>query len=256
VSSTASASAQLDWGVRHCNPSRTSPDSAAARPHCPWLRAIIYYEMGWRRFVGNFTSQHPGAFALGGVIFSLAQSCYAHEALSFVARHPKAELIVPDEPVGEGIQGTLLRNDGTFHLFDMRYYLSLGINDPDSNEQLLLASYASVLITTADLLSGCGYFNHSPEFELIYHLRNGLAHGNKFTITQSGKRRLSRYPAFLRSFNGAEKYHISEHLNGSGVLFDFVGPGDVVDILTLTAERLRQLETGILGPGKCTSIFG
>jgi len=75
--------------------------------------------------LSSFVSKHPGAFTLGKSISYLAQGCYAYEALSLVALHPKAKLIVPDLPVGQGPQGRLFRIDGTNHSFDIRLFLNL-----------------------------------------------------------------------------------------------------------------------------------
>lgn len=204
----------------------------------------------------NFVSKHPGAFALGQSIFELAQGCYAYETLSLVANDPKAEIIIPDVPVGEGPQGKLIRADGSYHAFDIRHYLNLAKNHAVTNEHIIRSWYLGALVTAGDLLEGRSYFDHQPEFELVYHLRNGVAHGNKFNITAAGKKRLQSHSAHLRWFDNLERFKILSALNGKKVLFDFVGPGDVADILTLTAERLKDLERGILGPGVSTSIFG
>jgi len=205
---------------------------------------------------GTFISKHPGAFALGQSIFELAQGCYAYETLSLVANDPKAEIIIPDAPVGEGPQGKLIRSDGSYHTFDIRHYLNLAKNHAATNEHIIHSWYLGALLTAGDLLKGKFYFDHQPEFELIYHLRNGAAHGNKFNIIKEGEKRLQSHSAYLRGLNNSERFNISSALNGRKVLFDFVGPGDVADILILTAERLKDLERGILGPGVSTSIFG
>jgi hypothetical protein len=209
-----------------------------------------------RRTVSNFVSKHPGAFALGKSISELAQGCYAYEALSLVAIHPKAQLIVPDVPVGQGAQGKLVRRDGTSHSFDMRHYLNLAKGHAITNQYILRSWYSGALITAGDLLTGHSYFDRQPEFELVYHLRNGAAHGNRFNITSNGEKRLHSYSAYLRWFDNSERFRVDKTLNGSKMLFDFVGPGDVADILTFAAERLKDLERGILGPNVNTSIFG
>jgi hypothetical protein len=48
------------------------------------------------------------------------------------------------------------------------------------------------LLTLGDALQVHRYFDHSPELELIYHLRNGVAHGNRFTFTKAGKGMVGR----------------------------------------------------------------
>jgi hypothetical protein len=100
------------------------------------------------------------------------------------------------------------------------------------------------------------YFDNQPEFQLLYHLRNGVAQGNAFNINDYGEKRLKCHPAYLRLYDNSERFRVSSGLKGNRILFDFVGPGDVTDILTLAAERLKDLERGILGPKVNTSIFG
>jgi hypothetical protein len=233
--------------------------AAVASQRCSSTDLEVFHcadKKGGQQVASDFVSRHPGAFALGQSIFELAQGCYAYEALSLVTNDPRAEVIVPDVPVGEGPQGKLVRVDGTSHTFDIRHYLSLARDHSFTNENIARSWYSGALITAGDLLAEQKYFDRQPEFELVYHLRNGAAHGNNFNITSVGQKRLDSQSAYLRWYDNSKRFEITPALNSTRVLFDFVGPGDVADILTLTAERLRDLERGILGPGVCTSIFG
>jgi hypothetical protein len=69
---------------------------------------------------------------------------------------------------------------------------------------------------------------------LSYHLRNGIAHGNRFNIDDRGKSRLAKHKAHNR--DAAVKsplgtvYEITPRLTGP-VLFDFMGAADVIDLL-------------------------
>jgi hypothetical protein len=212
--------------------------------------------IGGCKLEGKFVSKYPGAFAMGQSMFALAQGCYAFEALSLIASSPKIDAVVPASPVGEGLQGKLGRLDNTHHSFDVRYYLTSAIDQKFHNENISQAWHLGALIKSGEMLKEKCCFNHDPEFELIYHLRNAAAHGNKFNIDARGKKRLSSHDAHLRWYDGSIRFKISSSMNGKKLLFDFIGPGDVADILTLTAERLKDLERGILGPGVATSIFG
>ena len=51
------------------------------------------------------------------------------------------------------------------------------------------------MLAVGDALKRHKYFDHAPELELVYHLRNGIAHGNRFTFTTHGRERLAKYPA-------------------------------------------------------------
>jgi hypothetical protein len=208
--------------------------------------------------MNKFQSQFPSAFATGQFISDLAQGCYAYEALIQLARDERSATIVPDLNPGHVVSvGTITRKDGSGHTYDAAHYLKLGNNHPFIAPKIEQAWFAGALITSGDILQKQGYFDHGPELELIYHLRNGVAHGNVFNITPAGLTRLAQYPAYNRVLDGREKvFYISPSLNGQPVLFDFMAAADVIDLLTMAAERLKDLERGILGPGVCTSIFG
>jgi hypothetical protein len=198
-----------------------------------------------------------GAFATGQFIFDLAQGCYAYEALVQLARDAHSATIVPDLTPGHPVPiGTISRKDGSKHTYDAAHYLTLSNNHPFIAPKIQQAWFAGALVTAGDALAKQDYFNHGPELELIYHLRNGIAHGNIFNINKSGLKRLAKYPAYVRVLDGrGEVFHISPSENGQPVLFDFMAAADVIDLLTMAAERLKDLERGILGP-EDTSIFG
>ena len=49
---------------------------------------------------------------------------------------------------------------------------------------------------------------------------------------------------------------LTDVTNRQAILFDFMAAADVIDLLIMAAERLKDLERGILGSGVYTSIFG
>jgi len=69
------------------------------------------------------------------------------------------------------------------------------------------------LLRVGDALRDNDYFDHAPELELIYHLRNGVAHGNRFKITNLV--RLKKHPAHNRDGH----FEITPERKGK-VLFD------------------------------------
>lgn len=208
--------------------------------------------------MSTFQSQFPGAFATGQFIFDLAQGCYAYEALVQLARDAHSATIVRDLNPGHPVPiGTISRKDGSQHTYDAAHYLTLSNNHPFIAPKIQQAWFAGALVTAGDALEKRHYFNHGPELELIYHLRNGIAHGNIFNMTANGLKRLAKYPAYVRVLDRrGEVFRISPSQNGQPVLFDFMAAADVIDLLTMAAERLKDLERGILGPGVQTSIFG
>ena len=140
--------------------------------------------------------------------------------------------------------GRLPMRDGTSMRFNLEHYLERA-RDPVVSEQFNRSLAAGALLTLGDALESRAYFDRAPELELIRHLRNGIAHGNRFEIRDS--KQLAAYPAH----NGDAwaqtdpTLEITPELNGRVVLFDFLAPGDVVDVLKAAAH---YLDMGPPGP--------
>jgi hypothetical protein len=154
----------------------------------------------------------------------LASRYYAFLVAQLVAANPKSINSLPRET------GDIKRKDGTAHTFNLRHYLDLFRRDHDLQHEVLRGWATGALLTLGDELSAHRYFDRAPILELVYHLRNAVAHGNRFNITKEGQDRLARYPAHSRE--AAVKsplgtlYEITPSLSGP-LLFDFMGPADV-----------------------------
>jgi hypothetical protein len=98
------------------------------------------------------------------------------------------------------------------------------------------------LLAVGDALWDNNYFDHAPELELVYHLRNGVAHGNRFRFTDPGRKRLAKHPAHNRDCYTHGIFEITPALDGTPVLFDFMEAGDVLDLLFAVASHLDELE--------------
>ena len=86
----------------------------------------------------------------------------------------------------------------------------------------------------------------SPELELLRHLRNGVAHGNRFRIDNPAS--LAKFPAhnklsWVKSDTGAE-FEVTPSHQGQTVLFDFMGPGDAIDLLISVGVYLIRMGNG------------
>jgi len=105
---------------------------------------------------------------------------------------------------------------------------------------------AGSLLAVGDALSRQNYFDRAPELELVRHLRNGIAHGNRFVIRDP--QRLKNLPAHNRLawIRGDKKtvFEISPMLNGKPVLFDYMGAGDVLDVLASVGIYLIRMGNG------------
>ena len=181
-----------------------------------------------------FYAKRP-SFEIGRLAHRMAQGYYAHTAAVEVARDPRSKDLastilqgIDGQPVSVGY---VVRNNGTKHTFDFNYYLDY-LNHQTMVDDLARAWLVGSLLAVGDALAERDYLDHAPVLELLYHLRNGIAHGNKFNIDKGGLKRLKNYPAHNKMAKvKIAEFEISESLNGKPVLFDFMGPGDVLDLL-------------------------
>ncbi len=122
----------------------------------------------------------------------------------------------------------------------MLRHLALLREDRDLQADFLRAWAGGALLALGDELKVHNYFDHAPVLELVYHLRNAVAHGNRFAINESGKKRLAHYPAHnrqaVRSPAGTV-FEITPTTSGP-VLFDFMGAADVIDLLQAVEYHL------------------
>jgi len=71
-----------------------------------------------------------------------------------------------------------------------------------------------------------------------------LTHGNRFRIDRPAT--LVQFPAHNRLawVRGKAEFAVSAALQGQGVLFDFMGPGDVLDLLQSVGVYLIRMGSG------------
>ena len=158
--------------------------------------------------------------------------------LSRYTSNPQSINSLPRNEIGE-----ITRKDGTAHTLNLRHYLDLFREDHGLQREVLRAWAMGALLTLGDELSAHDYFDRAPVLELVYHLRNGVAHGNRFNITAIGRKRLALYPAHnrnaaVRSPKGVV-YEIKSFLSDP-VLFGFMGPGDIIDLLQSVEVHLSK----------------
>ncbi|WP_148654374.1 hypothetical protein [Paraburkholderia caribensis] len=174
----------------------------------------------------------------------LASGYYAFLVAHYVAVNPLSiNSLPPTNELGRRATGEIKRKDGTAHTLELRPYLDLLREDHELQGRFLRTWAIGALLTLGDELgkSNRKYFDRAPILELVYHIRNGLAHGNRFNITEKGRERLMKYPAHNRE--AAVKsdlgtvFEIEPCLSGP-VLFDFMGAGDVIDLLLSVEHHL------------------
>jgi hypothetical protein len=188
---------------------------------------------------------NPERAAVKRVAQGLAAGYYSFLVAHLVAVNPTSiNSLPPAKAVGQNPVGEIRRKDGTFHTLDLRHYLDLLREDHDLQRYFLRTWAVGALLMLGDELVQHDYFDHAPVLELVYHLRNGVAHGNRFNLTESGKKRLNKYPAHngsaaVRSPTGTV-FDVTAALNGQPVLFDFIGPADIIDVLQSVEMHLSQ----------------
>jgi hypothetical protein len=169
----------------------------------------------------------------------LTTGYYSFLVAHHVAVNPQSiNSLSPAHPIGE-----IKRKDGTVQTLDLRHYLDLLREDQGLQRDFLRLWAMGALLTLGDELTNHGYFDQAPILELVYHLRNGIAHGNRFRIDRRGNERLAKYSAHNR--HAAVKsplgtlYEIVPGLTGQ-VLFDFIGAADVIDLLQSVEDYLLR----------------
>lgn len=193
-------------------------------------------------------AQKKAAIDIGQMAQRLAVGYFTHVAAVQVATDPRAQALSPGASFGLRVsEGYVFRKDGTRHRFHFEHFLQLARSDPVMLNDLARIWLEGALLKIGDTLAlpENHYFDHAPELELVYHLRNGVAHGNVFTFTDAGKKRLANYPAHnrLASIRSDTKavFEIAPNLQSKPVLFDFMGPGDILDLLMSISTYLIRM---------------
>jgi hypothetical protein len=147
--------------------------------------------------------------------------------------------LIADYPI-DSVQ----RKDGTKWSFDTQNALVSAVANQAIAEEFPRVWLTGSLLAVGDALERHNYFDHAPELELVYHLRNGVAHGNRFDI--QNRKRLKKYPAHNRAYHKNTIFEITPALNGQRVLFDFMDAGDVLDLLYSVGLHLDRIGGGEL----------
>jgi hypothetical protein len=132
----------------------------------------------------DFCTKYRPIFAIGLMASQMAQSYYAHRAAITVARDPRANsLIAAEVRGGQAVPvGDVTRKDGTGHVYDIHHYLEYARTNATILNNLERVWIVGSLIAVGDALAQHDYLNRVPLLELVRHIRNGVAHGNRFDI--------------------------------------------------------------------------
>src|SRR5437868_2157738 len=97
------------------------------------------------------------------------------------ARHPASEAVVK-AITREGRWTDILSKDRQPVMFDSAMYLQRVQQQEGFQQEYERLWLVGALLTLDDRLKAEGRFDKSPEIEFLRHLRNGVAHGNRFTF--------------------------------------------------------------------------
>ena len=126
--------------------------------------------------------------------------------------------------------------------------------DPEAQTDFDKVWLVGALLTVGDALGAHQYFGHMPEAEIIRHLRNGVAHGNKFRFDKSvkdattGRLKDPANTARYAARRGMPVREVETHLEGTEVLFAWGGPVAVVDCLSVLGVHLSNVGHGFPCP--------
>jgi hypothetical protein len=192
------------------------------------------------------TRTNQAAFDVGQMVQRMAEGYLMHMAAIQIAKSPHALVLSPFvAPARHVPEGYVFRKDGTTHVFHFTHFLGKA-RDAAMVDDLARVWLVGALLTIGDALADNSFFDRAPELELLRHLRNGVAHGNAFRIDNPAS--LNKFPAhnrlaWTRSDTNA-LFEITPHLQGQTVLFDFMGPGDILDLLYSVSLYLTRMGNG------------
>ena len=189
---------------------------------------------------------NQAAFDIGQMAHRMFEGYYMHLAAIQVAKDPRAVTLSPNVEPGQMVPvGRIRHKDGTRHEFNFEHYLAQARTNPAMVADLERLWLVGALLTIGDALEKQSYFDHAPELELVRHLRNGVAHGNTFRIKLKllAKFPAHNRPAWVKNDSKAE-FGITPNLQNQSVLFDFMGPGDVLHLLMSVSLYLIRMGNG------------
>ena len=171
---------------------------------------------------------------IGARIVNLTYGYQTHSAAMEVALHPKVLDFIDNDSSLINSTGEIPRlNDQGW-----QYGKILWLRAKDFNAELAddfaAVWIAGVIIKIGDLLAQHEYFDRHPLLEMIRHMRNAIAHGNRFRIDSEEK--LKKYPANnigakMNGWNHGTLYEITYGLNGKQFMGSYMLDGNILDIL-------------------------
>jgi hypothetical protein len=139
---------------------------------------------------------------------------------------------------------TVRQPDGRELQLHFPYFLARG-REPAIAGEFDKTYYRGALLELGDLLADLQYLDRSPPLELVRHLRNGVAHGNRFEIRNPTA--LSQFPANNHAIPSnvlhPDEFEITPALHGTRVLFDYIGAVSLGNLFDTLSHYLMAMGT-------------
>lgn len=179
---------------------------------------------------------------------------FSHHAALYVARDARAQKFAPPIETGQNVPVLKIpRRDGSAMIMSFDHYLAEG-RKPETKQDFDKVWLIGALLMVGDALGANKYFERIPEAEIIRHLRNGVAHGNRFSFRRDPIDKTShklKYPANIFRYaerQGMPMHEVDTDREGTEVLFVWGGPDAIIDCLTVLGVHLWNIGHGIPSP--------
>jgi len=198
---------------------------------------------------GSLQLQNPEAEIVSKLAHELVTGYYAYTSAISIAMDKRSDALIPEVLPNQLVPIGFVKSKGDprGHEFHFQIYLEEARKNPFVVHQIERVYLSGALLTIGDALIDNKYFNdfHSPIFQLVRHLRNGIAHGNRFDIRFPQE--LIDHPAHdkVPQNHNLIKFEITAELNGTNVLFDFMEAGDILNTLNQVGFHLMDLAYGV-----------
>jgi len=179
---------------------------------------------------------------------------FSHHTSMHVARDPRASAFAPNIEPGQHVPVLRIpRRDGNAMIMSFNHFLEES-RKPKALEDFDRVWLIGALLMVGDALSANKYFGNIPEAEIIRHLRNGVAHGNRFNfhprVIDKASGRL-KHPANISRYAARQvmpAHEVEGILQGTELLFVWGGPDAIVDCLTVLGIHLWNVGHGLPTP--------
>jgi hypothetical protein len=179
---------------------------------------------------------------------------FSHHAALYVARDTRVQKFAPPIETGQHVPVLKIpRRDGSAMIMSFDHYLAEG-RKPETKQDFDKVWLIGALLMVGDALGTNEYFGHIPEAEIIRHLRNGVAHGNRFSFRPDVIDKTSaklKHPANIFRYAGRQvmpMHEVDTDRQGTEVLFVWGGPDAIIDCLTVLGVHLWNMGHGIPSP--------